>query len=309
MTNTDKPTYKLLKDLPNAKVGVVYTQTDNGKDYVCYDISLSNSWDISYPKEYIENNPDWFQLQQPKQESQKITIERFGIDEALNIGIDDGRYSFRLSEKISAERLEELREAIEFVLSKDEAPEEGKENEWIVLSVKNNRTGTVYFLQDWDTAYGFNGNSYGYVLNAQVGSGKMSINSVLRKIDNLVFTVDDVCVGMPPYDSYPQKPIKRFFFIDGTLMVQFLEGRNSNDGCLSINGIRQYYETNTIPNTSISCGNTEQKIEKPILGLMPLWLWKEQRLKAVTEAIERCKEAGKEIPQIWIDEKYLLTIK
>lgn len=66
-------------------------------------------------------------------------------------------------------------------------------------------------------------------------------------------------------------------------------------------------ETQLTSNSSINCQN--EGAEKPPLGLMPLWLWKEHRLQAVTEAIERCKEAGKEIPQVWIDEQYLLTIK
>lgn len=48
---------------------------------------------------------------------------------------------------------------------------------------------------------------------------------------------------------------------------------------------------------------------KPPLGLMPLWLWEEHRLKEIGAAIERYKEAVKEIPQEWINEQYDLSKK
>jgi len=58
------PNYILQKDLPNAKAGSVYRLTDNGEDYVCYDLLGKESWDISYPKKYVENNPEWFKKEE-----------------------------------------------------------------------------------------------------------------------------------------------------------------------------------------------------------------------------------------------------
>ena len=53
--------FKLLKDLPNAKIGSIYRQTGDGEDYINYDLLSKNSWDVAYPPSYIENNPSWFQ--------------------------------------------------------------------------------------------------------------------------------------------------------------------------------------------------------------------------------------------------------
>ena len=51
--------YRLLKGLPNAKVGEIYYQTLNEKDYVNY--NAMNTWDVCYPAEYVERNPTWFE--------------------------------------------------------------------------------------------------------------------------------------------------------------------------------------------------------------------------------------------------------
>lgn len=43
-------------------------------------------------------------------------------------------------------------------------------------------------------------------------------------------------------------------------------------------------------------------MKKPPKGLMPEWLWKEFRFKDVTEAIQRYLEAGRVIPDEWLNE-------
>lgn len=45
---------------------------------------------------------------------------------------------------------------------------------------------------------------------------------------------------------------------------------------------------------------------RPPLGVMPEWRWKELRLQELNEATERYKDAFKEIPDEWIEEKYQL---
>ena len=57
-------TYILQKDLPNAKSGAKYRKTEEGKNYVWYDVMSEKSWDVSYPAEYIENNPEWFKKEE-----------------------------------------------------------------------------------------------------------------------------------------------------------------------------------------------------------------------------------------------------
>jgi hypothetical protein len=60
--------YRLLRDLPDCKAGAIYTATDDGNNYVCYDkISIPKCWCVSYSKEYVEDNHTWFELiEQPK---------------------------------------------------------------------------------------------------------------------------------------------------------------------------------------------------------------------------------------------------
>ena len=45
-----------------------------------------------------------------------------------------------------------------------------------------------------------------------------------------------------------------------------------------------------------------EPIEKPPIGIIPEWLWEEQRLSEIHNAVTRYREAGKEIPQQWEDE-------
>ena len=52
--------FELLRDLPNAKSGAIYRQTEDKLNYANYDLLSNRSWDVSYPAEYIENNPEWF---------------------------------------------------------------------------------------------------------------------------------------------------------------------------------------------------------------------------------------------------------
>lgn len=50
----------------------------------------------------------------------------------------------------------------------------------------------------------------------------------------------------------------------------------------------------------------EDTVVKPPLGIIPEWLWKEDRYHELSGAINRYREAMKQIPQEWINEKYEL---
>lgn len=49
-----------------------------------------------------------------------------------------------------------------------------------------------------------------------------------------------------------------------------------------------------------------EMITKPPLGITPLWLHRERRLKEICDAIKRYNEAGKQIPTEWLAEKETL---
>lgn len=66
-----------------------------------------------------------------------------------------------------------------------------------------------------------------------------------------------------------------------------------------IQGVK-FCEKYGIPKHQIGAG----KSTKPPLGLLPKHIWEEQRIWDIAAAIERYKEAGKEIPQEWINENY-----
>lgn len=61
-------------------------------------------------------------------------------------------------------------------------------------------------------------------------------------------------------------------------------------------------------NATCHCGPEKEihfeflDVKKPPLGLIPKWIWIEQRLDAIAEAISRYKQAGWEVPQEWYEE-------
>ena len=76
--------YILQKDLPNAKAGDKYESTDSGENYI--NLNAMATWDVSYPKEYIENNSDWFVKEEVNENiDQKITIDDFEGEKVIDI--------------------------------------------------------------------------------------------------------------------------------------------------------------------------------------------------------------------------------
>ena len=73
--------YILQKDLPNAKAGDKYESTDSGENYI--NLNAMATWDVSYPKEYIENNSDWFvkeEVNESKSTEQFIWTDELAIE-------------------------------------------------------------------------------------------------------------------------------------------------------------------------------------------------------------------------------------
>jgi len=83
----DKNTvYILQKDLPNAKAGDKYESTDSGENYI--NLNAMATWDVSYPKAYIENNSDWF-VKEEVNESKPIEPIRH-VYNSLEFETNDG---------------------------------------------------------------------------------------------------------------------------------------------------------------------------------------------------------------------------
>lgn len=53
--------------------------------------------------------------------------------------------------------------------------------------------------------------------------------------------------------------------------------------------------------------NEQRPVAKPPLGILPRWLWLEQRIIALTEAMQRYADAGQPVPPDWVKELRELT--
>lgn len=190
MTTENQPKrYRLLKDLPNAKQGMIFRLTDNGEDYVCLDLVSQGSWDVCYPKKYIEENLDWFEL---------------------------------VHEPAPAPASEQPAKL------KDEQPKQ------IPIELQNDLKNFADIMEV------FNNNWQKYVAEL------VGINADRQ--------------GTPPQPANEQKPDEK----------------------------------------------NEDYSQRPPLGVMPEWRWKELRVQELDDALNRYADEMKELPQEWINEKYEL---
>jgi len=180
--------YILQKDLPNAKAGDKYESTDSGENYI--NLNAMATWDVSYPKEYIENNSDWF-VKEEVNES-KPTEKKQWEDE------DD---DFLWTNKLAMELCEfvgmrvgkgiDIRQQVELLTEVFKQSKSKKEEpQWEILSFKNLRSGIVYVKKDNGK---FNsGNGLDWDLEKFDIKDHEIINSVKRFPDNTVWSVDMV---------------------------------------------------------------------------------------------------------------------
>ncbi len=68
--------YRLLKDLPDSKVGDVYVWNDGMVDVNAYykDGDIEKSY---WTKEYVENNPEWFEEINQSKKQERIEVMVF----------------------------------------------------------------------------------------------------------------------------------------------------------------------------------------------------------------------------------------
>lgn len=141
--------YKLLKDLPDAKAGTIFTH--DGDDSYRYE-SLQYLDGISWYREVcVENNPEWFELVLPVSEpvKEKIYVTRlWQHDNFKGNGNDAFWYQFCTSKPIEYINNSKLKQAIENCINGDTVVEDkpvlhisddGKEMK------QGDREFTVYF--------------------------------------------------------------------------------------------------------------------------------------------------------------------
>lgn len=100
--------YKLLKDLPNAISGEIYSQTDDCKNYI--NLNAMNTWDVCYPAEYVEQNPSWFE----EVKEERIEVQHF---EPHRRNSSPNWYEIIVSKPIPEEKYSLIKEAIEKILN------------------------------------------------------------------------------------------------------------------------------------------------------------------------------------------------
>jgi hypothetical protein len=163
----------------------------------------------------------------------------------------------------------------------------GKEGErdWEIVRVRNkyHATDVTHDLEEYNGRKIINGQNYEFVLNSM--NHKYHIEAVKRLSDGEVFSIGD---GIEVFHEGQHKltGIKR---IDGfRLKAGIIVCHSAGDSRLS--------EIQKAPKKE------EPEAIKPPLGIIPEWLWKEQRMNELEKAIFRYDFAGKPRQKEWVDE-------
>ena len=254
------------------------------KEFILKECNKHETWDRAGLELYLDKFIK--EKQQPIEE--RIVVSTFFKCHGMDLS--EVYYSFILNgyKSIPEEKYEEVKQAIEKTLNGEmdnpvptiERQDTKEDNpDWAVLEVeycgekRQLRNGQYHIYKD---GVGFD---FQYIID---NGGK--IISVRRKSDNEVLSVDDIT---------SEGKITGFTTFKNIMSVQFQNGLRS---C----GI----------NVPEKAPKEEQKpVQKPPIGLMPEWLWNEQRFNSVSEAISRYMEAGHSIPSEWIEEKFQLQKK
>ena len=130
---------------------------------------------------------------------------------------------------------------------------------------------------------------------AESGHKDFAIHSVRRLSDGEVFTVGGTLLFT--YEKLTLRKIEiRPDTLGGLCLICFDDEIHGTKICEIISDAKK------LPPQS----KPEQPSERPPLGLTPMWLWREQRLDDLNEAIDRYNEFKKEIPSHWVAEKQSL---
>jgi len=145
---------------------------------------------------------------------------------------------------------------------------EGK-RDWGILSLKDSVDGRVYPF-------------------TSMPDNRFSINSVKRLSDGEVFTVGDK-IGWGEIGNY-ETTLLSFRINNGRLEFEYPATKKYLTFCDFEQAIRLHKKA---PSPSV---------ERPPIGIMPEWIWKEERLKEIDTAMSRYVEYHKNIPEEWLTE-------
>lgn len=180
-----------------------------------------------------------------------------------------------------------------FKASHSSSGREGKpEKEWQIIEFKDS-VGEIYTEDNngyWTTKDYRNPHTKEQLIDLGCG-----ISKVKRLSDGVVFSVGD---GM----TYPGGKD-----IWSTGKYCKIEHFSIQDGQIYVNSHFAGKEEWTISDWIKAPSPEEKSSVKPPIGIIPEWSWKEQRLKELREAIERCQNRLLNIPAEWKEEEAALT--
>ena len=172
--------YRLLKDLPDADAGTIFTSDNKGAyDYLSKGTKLP-SW---YDGEYVENNFSWFEEVNTVEKVEQIEVTKITSTRTTDYDGFEACINVYFNTWPDRNKYEEIKKAIEQVLNPE--PSSKKEEGWEILEGKSSNGKVHQYLKD---------NSHGGLSCKEIGC---EIFSVLRKSDNTVFTVgDETTIGV-----------------------------------------------------------------------------------------------------------------
>lgn len=184
-------------------------------------------------------------------------------------------YQFCSSKRLPKDLLHSLELSIEASLTPPTlAPTSSNEKDWEIECIQH---GNKNYWRKQDGLYNSDlfvgGTSSEWLLN---NGG--TIFQVTRKSDGVVFSVGDKHSGT----SYKDRTIEGFILLNNEIIIK----QHGGNTLLS--------DAQPLPNTTS---------KRPPLGLMPMDIWKEQRLDDINAAIIRYAEANLSIPADWIYER------
>lgn len=114
-TDTTKR-YRLLKELPDSKVGDIYTWNDTFNHYYKEGNDYGGRWHSTY----VENNPEWFEEVLPVSEPVKERIEVLKIEYLAESIIGNTHLDIKFSNGVTPGKFKLIKKAIEWVLENPE---------------------------------------------------------------------------------------------------------------------------------------------------------------------------------------------
>lgn len=281
--------YRLMKDLPDCKAGVVYNLGNDGVTYIC--LSNMGEWSVCYPKERVENNPEWFQEILPES-SKDVTAglsSYLYASTVLNRLYQAGLGCWSSMQKhffeLEMKNITKLIELEQYNFPRQKAAEK---HDWEVVAYKVPYMGCndVEFVKRKDgrfygrTPTGFGNNYAEQTISLEP---KSKIHSVRRLSDGEVFTVGDYLTELGRY-SNENHPIKSMELINGTIGLNY-----GNGGAIIIQAAKKYSPQPSKERIEVTVSGASWQNDKAgmlVVNLGETYISGE-KIPAIKEAIEK----------------------